>query len=67
MDETEAETDKQPAGKRLTPQRQEPQAPNATSVPASPLPAAAAADKPGDKPADKGSAEVVRLDRFRKK
>ena len=68
VEEAEAETNKQPAGKRRTPQRQEPNAtPNATSVPASPLPAAAAADKPGDKPADKGGAEVVRLDRFRKK
>jgi hypothetical protein len=61
-DEIEAETDKQPAGKRRTPQRQEP---NATSVPASPRPVAA--DEPGDKPPDKGGAEVVRLDRFRKK
>ena len=60
-EETEAETDK-PAGKRLTPPSQQP---NATSVPASPLPAAA--DEPGDKPTDKGGAEVVRLDRFRKK
>jgi len=65
-DETEAETDKPPAGKRRTPQRQEP---NATSVPASPLPAAAAPKGPTDpdKPTDKGGAEVVRLDRFRKK
>jgi len=66
-EETEAETDKPPAGKRRTPQRQEPKEPNVTSVPASPLPAAAATDKPEDKPADKGGAEVVRLDRFRKK
>jgi len=65
VDETEAETAKSPAGKRRTPQRQEPQAPNATSVPASPLPAAA--DESNDKPTDKGGAEVVRLDRFRKK
>ena len=68
VEETEAETDKPPAGKRRTPQRQEP---NATSVPASPLPAAAAAAPEGpadpDKPTDKGGAEVVRLDRFRKK
>ncbi len=40
-----------------------------TSVPASPLPAAAAPEGPTDpdKPTDKGGAEVVRLDRFRKK
>jgi hypothetical protein len=61
-DEDETET-KQPAGKRRTPQRQEP---NATSVPASPLPAAST-EKSEDKPAEKGGAEVVRLDRFRKK
>ena len=68
VEEAEAETNKQPAGKRRTPQRQEPNAtPNATSVPASPLPVAASADEPGDKPTDKGGAEVVRLDRFRKK
>jgi uncharacterized protein len=66
-DETEAETDKQPAGKRRTPPRQEPQVPNATSVPSSPASTAASADEPGDKPTDKGGAEVVRLDRFRKK
>jgi uncharacterized protein len=65
-DETEAETDKQPAGRRRTPQRQEP---GRSGVPASPLPAAAAPGGPtdSDKPADKGGAEVVRLDRFRKK
>jgi hypothetical protein len=41
-----------------------------TSVPASPRPAAITAEKaeePADKPGDKGGAEVVRLDRFRKK
>ncbi len=38
-EETEAETDKPPAGKRRTPQRQEP---GRTSVPTSPQPAAAA-------------------------
>jgi hypothetical protein len=74
VDETEAETqdktgdktDKQPSGKRRGPQRQEP---GRTSVPASPQPAASAAEEPsgGDKPGDKGGAEVVRLDRFRKK
>ncbi len=64
-DETEAETDKPPASKRRTPQRQEPKDAKATSVPASPLPVAA--DKSEDKPSDKGGAEVVRLDRFRKK
>jgi hypothetical protein len=64
-DETEAETDKPPASKRRTPQRQEPKDAKDTSVPASPLPVAA--DKSEDKPSDKGGAEVVRLDRFRKK
>jgi len=66
VDETEAETDKQPAGKQPTPQRQKPGRP---SVPASPLPVAAAPEGPAepDKPTDKGGAEVVRLDRFRKK
>jgi hypothetical protein len=68
--ETEDKTDKQPSGKRRAPQRQESrQEPGRTSVPASPQPAAAAAEEPsgGDKPGDKGGAEVVRLDRFRKK
>src|SRR5437763_2344685 len=56
--ETETETDKPPAGKRRTPQRQEP---GRTSVPASPLPAAATPEGPTDpdKPTDKGGAEVV--------
>ena len=62
-DEAEIEP-KQPAGKQRSPQRQET---NATSVPASPLPVPASAEKSEDKPADKGGAEVVRLDRFRKK
>jgi uncharacterized protein len=63
-EETVAETDKPPAGKR--PPRQEP---GRTSVPASPLQAAATPEGPKDpdKPTDKGGAEVVRLDRFRKK
>jgi hypothetical protein len=56
------ETEKPAKAKRRTP---------ASSVPPSPLPAAAAPDgspeQPRDKPADKGGAEVVRLDRFRKK
>ena len=66
QDKTGGKTDKQPGGKRRAPQRQEP---GRTSVPASPQPAAAAAEEPsgGDKPGDKGGAEVVRLDRFRKK
>ena len=58
----ETEKEKPPKGKRQTP---------ATSVPASPLPAATASDgspeQRREKPADKGGAEVVRLDRFRKK
>ena len=43
--------------------------PGRPSVPASPLPVAAAPEGPTepDKPTDKGGAEVVRLDRFRKK
>jgi hypothetical protein len=65
-DEAEAET-KQPADKPRSPQRQETKGPNATSVPASPLQVPAPAGKSEDKPADKGGAEVVRLDRFRKK
>jgi uncharacterized protein len=67
QDKTEGKTDKQTGGKRRAPQRQEP---GRTSVPASPQPAAPAADEPSggdDKPGDKGGAEVVRLDRFRKK
>ena len=66
-DEAEAEADKQPAGKRRAPQRQEPKDSKNTSVPASPLPVPASAGKSEDKPAEKGGAEVVRLDRFRKK
>ena len=65
-DEAETET-KQPAGKPRSPQRQETKGANATSVPASPLQVPASAEKSEDKPADKGGAEVVRLDRFRKK
>ena len=62
--QTEAETE--------TPAKdKEKRRPGKTSVPASPLPAAAAPDgspeQPREKPADKGGAEVVRLDRFRKK
>ena len=64
--ETAAETDKPPAAKRPAPERKEPAR---SSVPASPLPAPAAVEKSTDpdKPTDKGGAEVVRLDRFRKK
>jgi hypothetical protein len=79
-DETAAddETDK-PSTKRRAPPRQvatdkvaTDKEPGRTSVPASPLPAASARadqqqDKTPDKPGDKGGAEVVRLDRFRKK
>ncbi|HEY5962953.1 MAG TPA: ClpXP protease specificity-enhancing factor SspB [Xanthobacteraceae bacterium] len=69
----------QPAGKDARPDAKDSKRePGRTSVPASPLPAAAGtetasakttSDKPGaDQPADKsGGAEVVRLDRFRKK
>jgi hypothetical protein len=74
FDGEETETDKQLKAKRRSPVRQEragrePGAgkePGRTSVPASPVPAAAS-DQPQDKPGDKGGAEVVRLDRFRKK
>jgi uncharacterized protein len=60
-----SEAEKQPRGKGRPPARS---AADRTSVPASPLPAAATAeDQPDQKPADKGGAEVVRLDRFRKK
>jgi hypothetical protein len=64
----EGDTPSQPSqGKRPEPARKQP---SGTSVPASPLPARAesenAPDQP-DKPGDKGGAEVVRLDRFRKK
>jgi hypothetical protein len=64
VDEAEAETAKPPKGKRRPPGGQKA---DSTSVPASPLPAATSVDQPWDKPADKGGAEVVRLDRFRKK
>ena len=66
-EDSEAEADKQPAGKRRALQRQELKEPKTTSVPASPLPVPASAEKSEDKPANKGGAEVVRLDRFRKK
>jgi hypothetical protein len=64
----EGDTPSQPSqGKHPEPARKQP---SGTSVPASPLPARAesenAPDQP-DKPGDKGGAEVVRLDRFRKK
>ena len=63
-DEDADETDNE--RKSPAPQRQEP---GRTSVPASPLPTAAALEgsTDPDKPTDKGGAEVVRLDRFRKK
>jgi hypothetical protein len=61
-------TEKPSKAKRRTPQRLEP---GRTSVAASPLPAASPTEKssepPQPKPGDKGGAEVVRLDRFRKK
>jgi hypothetical protein len=69
-DETagEAEPDIKPKGKRPAPAIREA---GRTSVPTSQLPAAAASDKSPDQPpektGDKGGAEVVRLDRFRKK
>jgi len=70
LDESEAETDEEPKDQRRAPQSEKP---GRTSVPASPRPAAVpsdgspAQDKAGDKPGDKAGAEVVRLDRFRKK
>jgi hypothetical protein len=66
-EEAESEPSKQPAGRPRAPQRQETKESKTTSVPASPVPAVAATDKAEDKPAEKGGAEVVRLDRFRKK
>ncbi len=64
-DEAEAPAAQQPKDKRPTPQRREG---SRTSVPASPLPVASAAESsPPEKTGDKGGAEVVRLDRFRKK
>jgi len=68
-DEDEAEADKSAKSKRRTPASLEPAR---TSVPASPLPAVAGATdesppQPQKKPGDKAGAEVVRLDRFRKK
>jgi len=71
-------TQSQPLGKDTRPDAKDSKRePGRTSVPASPLPAASsetpsaksASTKPGaDQPADKsGGAEVVRLDRFRKK
>jgi hypothetical protein len=57
----EAETEKLSKGKRRDPTGQ---VADRTSVPASP---AASPDQPGDKTTDKAGAEVVRLDRFRKK
>jgi hypothetical protein len=74
--ETGDKPDQQPKGKRTgrpelalkEPARKET---GRTSVPASPLPAVAAPEgspgQPQEKQADKGGAEVVRLDRFRKK
>ena len=61
--ETDDTTGQQVKGKRRTPRQEA----SRTSVPASPPPAAPSADQPGDKPPDKAGAEVVRLDRFRKK
>ncbi|MEA2982783.1 MAG: uncharacterized protein QOF09_4606 [Alphaproteobacteria bacterium] len=64
--------DQPPKDKRRTAERQDSgrKKPGRTSVPANPLPAAASdgsADQPQGKPGDKAGAEVVRLDRFRKK
>jgi hypothetical protein len=64
-DDAGDETEKQPQGKRQAPARSKGER---TSVPASPLPAAASTEGQSDpKPPDQGGAEVVRLDRFRKK
>ena len=69
--EAKSSAPKIPSAKRRVPQRQEAAR---TSVPSSPRPAAAAdnaetpPDEPKPAPTDKGGgAEVVRLDRFRKK
>ncbi len=72
-DETEAETDKQPKGKRRTPARQELAdkelaGKELTKEPGRiGLPVVTEGQPDPDKPGDKGGAEVVRLDRFRKK
>jgi hypothetical protein len=67
-EDSDTPTEKPPQAKRAAPARKQP---SGTSVPPSPLPARAESetspDKPQDKPGDKGGAEVVRLDRFRKK
>jgi hypothetical protein len=60
-DETEDEAKPAPAAKGKGP------SPVRTSVPATPLPAAEQAAESKDQPGDKAGAEVVRLDRFRKK
>ena len=63
--EPEAETDK-PKAKRRTPARQAPAGKELTKSPDR-LPAVTDGETDSDKPGDKGGAEVVRLDRFRKK
>ena len=66
-DEAKSREPKISSPKKRTSQRQEPAR---TSVPSSPRSAAGSAEAPPDQPKpapDKGGAEVVRLDRFRKK
>jgi hypothetical protein len=60
-DAAEREPEKQPKDKARAPRER-----GKTNVPTSP-PAAASADEPPPPSGDKGGAEVVRLDRFRKK
>jgi hypothetical protein len=67
-DKGKGDTNRRPQGRQDLARSE----PARTSVPSSPLPAAAAGDsaaseQPSEKPADKAGAEVVRLDRFRKK
>ena len=66
MRRREAETDKPPAGKRRTPQRQDPMPQAFRRARRRRQPHPSGPTDP-DKPTDKGGAEVVRLDRFRKK
>jgi uncharacterized protein len=68
--EAPEQADAEPEPQTKTNRRPQTEKTARTSVPASPRPAAVTAEKPqepADKPGDKGGAEVVRLDRFRKK
>jgi hypothetical protein len=67
-DDTEAETAAPPKGKRRGPARPEIAGKELTKSPGGAgVPAVTEGQPESDKPGDKGGAEVVRLDRFRKK